>query len=69
MTAGGACRWCGSEEPAADVQAVGVILSGSGPGGTIWGCGSCREKKGIVRLADQVGDGGLPQTADGTPVR
>lgn len=47
----GWCSW--HENYARGVRLVRIIEQGSGPGGSLFACPSCREAYGLVPVADQ----------------
>ncbi|MEV0209437.1 hypothetical protein AB0H97_29990 [Streptomyces sp. NPDC050788] len=47
----GWCSW--HENYARGVRLVRIIEQGSGPGGSLFACHSCREAYGLVPVADQ----------------
>jgi hypothetical protein len=50
-TAYGWCSWC--QRSVEGVRLIYVCEQGSGPGGSTFACGMCRQQQGLVPLADQ----------------
>ncbi|MET8677361.1 hypothetical protein ABZW18_07180 [Streptomyces sp. NPDC004647] len=53
------CRWHKGIGP--DTALVGVIETGSGPGGMLYACSRCRKRHGLTPLVDH------PADSDGSP--